>query len=71
MLKKWFANEVKKLKYRLTYDDCYENMRSKNVAGMGICHGAVGGDTLTDYLSYHCINCPYLKISSNNLDESK
>ena len=35
--------------------DCFSDNCSKD----GICHGILGGDNLSDYVSYSCLNCKY------------
>lgn len=46
---------IEKILYHFSREHCY-NMR-KDIFGM--CHGVVGGDKYTDYLSYSCVDCPY------------
>lgn len=40
-------------------DKCYKQHGNGN----GTCDGAVGGDRFTNYLSYSCVDCPYLKLT--------
>lgn len=39
--------------------------------GDGTCDGAVGGDRFTDYLSYSCVDCAYLKLRRTTQIENK
>lgn len=46
-----------KLKKRLSYNTCYNEMERKGDAVFGICSGVSGS---SDYVEIGCIECPYL-----------
>lgn len=50
---------VKKAKYRLSREYCYDEMEGKGYASQGRCCGLVGGDSWSDYLMYTCMDCPH------------
>lgn len=52
-------NFIKRIKYVLSRDACYEDMRKRGYAFFQCCGGRVGGDKYTEYLSYDCVDCPY------------
>ena len=43
-------------------DTCYMEMEKQGIAKNQKCCGLVGGDRYTDYLSYTCVDCPYLEL---------
>ena len=51
---------IAKVRYYFSYNACYNEMESRNVAAMSRCCGVSGGDNNSGYLNYNCINCPYL-----------
>lgn len=51
---------LNKLLYRFTKKYCFEQMiRDGNVTENKKCGGVYGGDKLTNYLNYSCIDCKY------------
>lgn len=50
---------IKKIKYHLSTEWCYDRMEADGIASMGRCCGVVGGTRATDYLSEMCIGCPH------------
>ena len=38
-------------------------MEQSGVAVFGMCSGVVGGDSNSEYLSYQCMDCPYLTLT--------
>lgn len=51
---------LNKLLYRFTKKYCFEQtIKDGNVTENKKCGGRVGGDKLTDFLSYDCIDCKY------------
>ncbi len=44
-----------KQKKKKSQEQCYNEHKNDK----GICYGAYGGDSHTEYLSYGCIGCPY------------
>ena len=62
LLKRWIENlaeEIAILKYKLSYENCYDSMEGKGLAVFGSCCGVVGGDKITDYTNESCLGCPY------------
>lgn len=55
-------NFIKRIKYVLSRDAWYEVMHKRGYAFFKCCGGRVGGDKYTEYLSYDCVDCPYLEI---------
>ena len=45
-----------------SYEKCYLNSVNEGNAYDGRCGGLAGGTKATDYLSEHCVSCPYLKL---------
>ena len=62
MFKKLFY----KIKNYFSYEKCYKTMESQGIAVSGMCKGVTGGDRFTDYLSYKCVDCPYLTLSDGS-----
>lgn len=52
-------NFIKKIRYQLSRDACYEVMHKRGYAFFQCCGGRAGGDKYTKYLSYDCVDCPY------------
>lgn len=50
---------VKKAKYRMSREYCYEEMQEKGYASQDGCCGLLGGDSWSDYTMYTCIDCPH------------
>lgn len=50
---------VEKVKYCLSREYCYDEMEEKGYASMGCCCGLIGGDKLSDWTMYSCIDCPH------------
>ena len=59
-MKKRIKQFISDIKYWFSYERCYSDMESQGVAAFGCCHGTVGGNATTEYLSESCIRCPYL-----------
>lgn len=57
-------NCLEKLKKYFSHENCYKQMEKQGIAVFGICKGVAGGDRFTDYLSYQCVDCPYLTLLS-------
>lgn len=51
-----------RIKYRLSKDCCYDEMEKRGSAHSKRCNGLMGGDRYTNYLSYGCVDCPYLDL---------
>lgn len=54
---------VEKIKYYFSHKYCYDCMEREGNAVFGMCCGVAGGDLNSGYLSYQCINCPYLTLT--------
>lgn len=50
---------MKKIRYELSHESCYDKMEEDGVAKNGNCCGVVGGDRTTDYTAEFCLDCPY------------
>ena len=48
---------IKKIRFRFSREYCYEQMKTHGYAFLNCCPGSYGGDKLSDYLSYDCIDC--------------
>lgn len=62
MWKKLLAKYYR-LKYKFSKECCYHEMELRDFASGKRCGGLMGGDRFTDYLSYSCVDCPYLDLS--------
>lgn len=52
-------NFIKKIRYQLSRDACYEVMHKRGYAFFQCCGGRAGGDKYSVYLSYDCVDSPY------------
>lgn len=50
---------VKKMKYQVSRECCYDEMEEKGYASQGRCCGLMGGDNWSDNTMYMCIDCPH------------
>ena len=57
-----FKKLFRKITSYFSHETCYKEMEKQGIAVFGMCKGVVGGDVYTDYLSYQCIDCPYLTL---------
>lgn len=76
MKKNWVKNLIFSIKNFISslfppacYEFCYKEKERDGYAVFGMCGGVTGGDYYTDYLSYSCIECPYLVLTSPNEKE--
>lgn len=53
---------IEKIKYCFSHKSCYDCMEREGNAVFGMCCGTVGGDSNSEYLSYRCMDCPYLTL---------
>ena len=58
------AYAMKRAFFTSFHDKCYEVMESRGHAVFGMCNGQMGGDYETKYLSYSCLDCPYLRMGN-------
>lgn len=58
----FIAYAMKRVFFTSFHDKCYEEMESRGHAVFGMCSGQMGGDYETEYLSYSCLDCPYLYL---------
>lgn len=56
---------IQKVKYRLSHNYCYTEMERRGIAAFGCCEGLAGGDRVSGYLAYTCMDCPYLTLKDN------
>ena len=56
---KKFKELLQKVRHKLSRNYCYTEMEYRGIAAFGCCSGLVGGDKLSGYLQYECIDCPY------------
>lgn len=54
---------IKSIKNYFSHNACYDAMKQSGVAVFGMCSGVVGGDSNSEYLSYQCMDCPYLTLT--------
>ena len=57
---------IEKIKYYFSHKFCYDDMERQGRAVFGMCGGLVGGDFNSGYLSYHCMDCPYLTLTDRS-----
>lgn len=56
----------KKIGRYFSHDSCYNDMEQRGIAVFGMCCGVVGGDANSNYLSYQCMDCPYLTLTESD-----
>lgn len=54
---------IEKIEYYFSHKFCYDDMERQGRAVFGMCDGLMGGDINSRYLSYHCMDCPYLILT--------
>ena len=54
---------LRKIKYYLSREYCYDCMEREGSAVFGMCCGMAGGDFQSGYLSYSCMDCPYFTLT--------
>ena len=57
---------IEKIKYYFSHEACYNDMEQQGIAVFGMCCGVTGGDRNSEYLSYQCMDCPYLTLSKRS-----
>lgn len=62
---------LRKIKYYLSREYCYDCMEQKGSAAFGMCCGMAGGDAQSNYLSYSCMDCPYLTLTDGSANNGK
>ena len=51
---------IEKIKYYFSHKCCYDTKERSGKAVFGMCYGEFGGDEESGYISYQCMDCPYL-----------
>ena len=57
---------IGRIKNYSSHQSCYNAMEQSGKAVFGMCDGLVGGDFNSGYLSYHCMDCPYLTLTDRS-----
>lgn len=57
---------LRKIKYYLSREYCYDCMEQKGSAAFGMCCGMAGGDYQSKYLSCSCMDCPHFTLTDGS-----
>ena len=57
---------IEKIKHYSSHNACYNYREQQGNAVFGMCCGVAGGDFNSGYLSYHCMDCPYLTLTERS-----
>lgn len=53
---------IKRIRYYFSHKSCYNRKQLSGKVVFGMCCGEFGGDVGSGYISYQCMDCPYLML---------
>ena len=51
---------IKRIRCYSSHRSCYRRKQLSGKAVLGMCYGEFGGDLKSGFISYRCMDCPYL-----------